>query len=154
MKCTKLIISVGLILALFVIGIAGAAEKDIPNLIGTWTVSTTEGDSMLSNYTNASAIMINKIKIVIETQNGQVFEGYTEKLVGAPNNVSTIKEGMSGIISDDMAHAYIKQYTDGLSFADITSPDTMTIYSLFEMGPLDKENPGVSRIVLIKEKNV
>ena len=154
MKRITLIMSASLILSLLLIGVVSAAETDIPNLIGVWTVTENEGDSMLTNYTNTSPEMISKVNIVIETQNGQVFEGYTERLMGTGNNESVIKEGMAGVINDDMTHAYIKQFNEGVSFADITSPDTITIYSLFDMSPLNAENPGVARLVLTRENSV
>lgn len=135
-------------LALLLFTSAVTAEGVVPDLVGTWTVAFNEGDTSSTKYVNASMNTNNTFKIVIETQNGPIFEGYRETLSG---DKSLDKEGLSGVISDDMTRAYIKQYRDGISFVDIISPDTMTVYSLYSIDPRGKENPGVARVELVRE---
>lgn len=143
---------IGGIIAIFLLVVSvGAVNNDVPNLEGNWTVVTYEGQSFLSDHIDESQTSIHMSTVVVETQTGQIFEGY---IVTTPmNNESVIKEGFAGIINDDNTHAYIKQYTNGVSFADITSPDTMTLYNLFDIGPLGKENPGVSKVDLVRERS-
>ena len=140
----------GIIAIIFLAVSVGAVDAQAINLEGNWTVVTNMGQSSLSDYVDTSAISVSTITIVIETQTGHIFEGYP--VSSTMNNESVIMEKFAGIINDDNTHAYIKQYTDGVSFADITSPDTMTLYNLFDIGPLGKENPGVSRVELVRER--
>ena len=121
----------------------------MPDLVGTWTVAFHEGDTSSTDYVNASMNTNNTFRIVIESQNGPIFEGYRETISG---NKPIEKEGISGVVSDDTTRAYIRQYNDGISFVDIIGPDTMTVYSQFTKDPRGKENPGVSRIELVREK--
>lgn len=141
---------IGGIIAIFLLTVSvGAANTEIPNLEGNWTVVTNVAQTSLSDYTDAASMSIHLDRVVVETQTGQLFEGYL--VISTMNNESVINEGFAGIINDDNTHAYIKQYTNGVSFADITSPDTMTLYNLFDIGPLGKENPGVSKVELVRE---
>jgi len=151
MNGSKCMMIGGIIAIILLAASVGAVNTEILNLEGNWTVVTNEGQSLLSDHVDASAISVNTVTVVIETQTGQIFEGYT--VTSTMNNESVIIEGFAGIVNDDSTHAYIKQYTDGVSFADITSPDTMTLYNLFDIGPLGKENPGVSKVELVRERS-
>ena len=149
MKKVSFILVIVILLASLLIISVSSADTKVPNLVGTWKTVFAERDSDTTNYTNATMNETAINKYVIKSQNGQFFEGYKE-ISPIIANKSVEKEGFTGVISDDMTHAYIKQHINGFSIVDITSPDTMTVYNLFEQDPHGVKDNGIVRVKLVK----
>ena len=126
-----------------------AADTKIPDLIGTWKTVFAERDSDTTDYTNVTMNETAINSYVIESQNGVFFEGYKE-ISPTISDKSIVIEGFTGVISDDMSHAYIKQHNNGFSIVDIKSPDTLTVYNLFEKDPHGVDDDGIVRIELVR----
>lgn len=148
MRYTGVKIGIGILLFFLLISSAVAAETTMPNLMGTWKIVYIERDSSTQDYGNITMNETAIDRYVIESQNGPIFEGYKEFL--SPDDNEVKNEGLTGVISDDRIHAYIKDHTEGIIIADITSPDTMTAYLLFGKDPQGRESAGVVRIELVR----
>lgn len=129
------------------------ADKTTPDLRGTWKFVSIERDSSTSDYAKT---VFNKTDIdhyVIERQNGTLFEGYKEYSVFDVNRTDIVKEGLSGVITDDGKHAYINEHVDGFSIVDIHGPDMMVVYLLSETDAHGNSSQGVVRTEVARVKN-
>ena len=151
MNKTSFILGIFIVLAFFVITSVSAADDKVPDLVGTWKHVFVEADSELTNYTNATMNETSINKFVIETQNGPVFEGYKE-ISPIMGDKSVVKEGFTGVLSNDFTQAYIKEHEDGFSIVDITSPDTLTVYLMYDLDPHGGSDSGIARINLVRLK--
>lgn len=129
------------------------ADTAIPDLKGTWKFVSIERDSSTSEYAKQIFNENDKDQYVIERQNGTLFEGYKEYSVFDINQSDIVKEGFSGVITDDGKHAYINEHVDGFSIADINGPDSMVVYLLSETDAHGNTSQGIIRTEVKRVQN-
>lgn len=130
-----------------------AADAAIPDLKGTWKFVSIERESSTSDYAKKIFNKTDLDQYVIERQNGFLFEGYKDFTAFDLGQPALIKEGISGVITDDGKHAYINEYTDGFSIVDINGPDTMVFYLLSETNSNNISSQGVIRTEVKRVKS-
>jgi hypothetical protein len=113
------------LLAAFVLAATVASAQQPPELRGTW-----KGTSYLND---PSGFREGKCAYVIDAQKGQLFSGY--KLWFDAKGVLQ-KELFSGLFGDD-GNLYFAERSDGYTFGQRTSKQTMSLYYL-ERGALAK----------------
>ncbi|HOJ97659.1 MAG TPA: hypothetical protein PK024_12575 [Methanospirillum sp.] len=85
---------------------------------------------------------------MIETQNGYIFEGYKEYL--SRSNDKVVKEGFSGVISEDLRHLYLIDHIEGVSIGELLGPDTASVYTLAATNSTGADDSGVMKVRIVK----
>lgn len=87
-------------------------------------------------------------KLVIETQNGCIFEGYSISKIGD----ETITEGISGVLGRDGKTIYWISHKAGLGFGELISPTEMILYWMSHANAETGEDDShIAIIDLVKE---
>ena len=114
MKKLAFIVTILLILTISVITSASVADRNIPDLVGTWKYANIQGATNTGNFTSLNGTEIpSDNKWVIESQNGLIFKGYKEFSPVIVNGDKVIKEMFTGAISKDLTQAYVKEQREG-----------------------------------------
>lgn len=116
MRKTLLLVAMALVIGLFGVGQAQAAE-DIPNMVGTW--ETLAGEQPQHSVKKGHKAHYERVLMVVEGQEGRSFFGHVEKIT---DKKKVEKEKFSGVVYWDNKTIYTVDHHKGGVRATFESP--------------------------------